>query len=205
VATGIRTWFGRLVSSSVPPLLARFPETTYRRLIVWYPEIGAIDLASRFEEAADRLEQSFTGDPPDDQFLIPWLYLQRHVTELTLKAAIEIAAAARREAGDHDSSLDPHRLRKHLQSTLGHKLVPLADELNAQLAQLNIDPIPEDTMALLRDFADLDPDGTSLRYAKGASSRIDRNGFRIDFPALADALKYMNGIIGATIDMIEPW
>lgn len=185
-------------------MLARFPETTPRRLIVWYPEIGAIELASRYEEAADRLRESFTGDAGDDPLLIPWLYLQRHVTELTLKASIECAVAARREAGDHDSSLERDEVRRRFQRTLKHKLVPLAVELNAHLAELHVDPIPEDTMELLRDFADLDPAGTALRYPRGASSRIDRNGYRIDFPNLAEALKYMNGIIAATIDMIDP-
>lgn len=190
---------------SPPPLLARFPETTYRRLIVWYPEHSGPDLASRYEEAADRLTKSFTSDAADDLMLVPWLYLQRHVTELTLKAAIEFAAATRRREGHDDPSLEPAELAKRLRSRdFGHKLVPLAEELDKHLTALNVETIPDDTMSLLRDFADLDPDGHSLRYAQGAGARIDDNGFRIDFPGLVEAIEHMNGILGATMDMIDP-
>jgi hypothetical protein len=40
---------------------------------------------------------------------------------------------------------------------------------------------------------------------KAASSRIDTDRFRLDFPSLAEAIEDMNGILSATIDVIDGW
>lgn len=185
-----------------PRLLARFPRQSYQRLMVWYPANSPIELAIRYEEAADRLRASFRGEPSDDQLFWPWLYLQRHIAELTLKEAILHAGRIRREAGHVDPKIDADRLKQRLKRKFGHRLVPLGNELNRHLVALGLDTIDDQTFSLLRDLGDMDPYGESFRYTDGENRHSAPNGFHVDFPALAAAVEGMNDWLGMTLDAL---
>lgn len=170
--------------------------------MVWYPAGSPIELAYRYKEAADRIHASFSGDASDDQLFWPWLYLQRHIAELTMKHAILRAGAVRRDAGHADPALDRDTMTERLKRKLRHQLVPLANELNRHLEALDLDPINDETLGLLRDLADMDPYGESFRYADGLGWP-KHSGFQVDFPSLAEALEDMNNWLDMTIDALE--
>ncbi|MBY6366926.1 hypothetical protein [Rhodococcoides corynebacterioides] len=177
----------------------QFQPTDHRRLIMRIGRAGMFEYSMFFREAANRLAASFTGVPFDDTILIPWLYLHRHAAELTLKSAIVEATRLRRAGGDHDPSLSADETKDRLRKTLGHKLVPLLDELDDHLLALDLTVTDAKTRKALARLAQLDPAGESFRYAGTLSERDDR----ADFLALDAAMREMSDLLAATMDVLD--
>jgi hypothetical protein len=77
-------------------ILTEFPASEYAHLIVrWGHRHDDGAVAYGFSEAADRLAESYKGQPRDDIILLPFLYLYRHALELELKMQIQFAARLR--------------------------------------------------------------------------------------------------------------
>ncbi|WP_280188154.1 MULTISPECIES: hypothetical protein [Nocardia] len=185
-----------------PKLFSPYPAKQYRRLVMRHGERGRLyDFAFQFSETANRLADSFTGQPYDDTILIPWLYLHRHAAELVMKDAILRAAQLRRRGGDTDSSLDPSVVKERLKGKLRHRLMALLDELDKHLQALELDRTPPETRRTLAHLSELDPSGESFRYDGGLPKHDDR----IDFPALDKALRSMYAILAASIDVLEQY
>lgn len=159
------------------------------------------DYAMFFRQAADRLADSFTGQPFDDTILIPWLYLHRHATELELKNAIVFATRLRRADGDDHVSLGTEETKDRLKRKHGHNLRALLDELDRHLVALDLSVTPTETRKLLGLLAELDHTGESFRYAGSLGKENDR----VDFPNLDAALREMGDTLSATLDVLDQY
>ena len=177
-------------------IFTEFPATSHAGLIVRYPGDGADRLPHSFADAAERLASTFTGQAPDDALLMPFLYLYRHAIELELKYAIRFAARLRRNNGEDDPSLTAEAVSERLKKKLGHRLMPLLDELNRQLGALGQPPVPVEVRRLLERISTADQTGETFRYGPGLPDGQDH----IDFPALADKLKQASDtLVGASV------
>lgn len=176
-----------------------FPATTHDRLIVRYPDGNDGRLAFSFAESANRLAGTFAGEAPDDALLLPFLYLYRHAIELELKHSIKYAARLRRNGGDVDPDLDNDKLAAHLKQKLGHKLLPLVDELDKHLVALKQPRMPSSVRSTLNLISSADRLGESFRYEGSLPDEQDY----IDFLALAQAVADAYQVTAAAADLLS--
>lgn len=138
---------------------------------------GDTGLAQGFAEAAEAIFSVWQSRArSNDSLLPPLTYNYRHALELALKQAIRQAAACRQLDGDDDPGLTPQALEAHFKQKQRHRLGPLAQQLAALLASLNLDKLPPDTMHLLQSLHQLDPTGEAFRYEghlKTSASHVD--------------------------------
>ncbi|MET8778796.1 hypothetical protein ABZV58_27635 [Nocardia sp. NPDC004654] len=192
----------RKSDEAVPKLFASYPPKQYRRLVMRHGQRGRLyDFAFQFSETANRLADTFTGEPHDDTMLIPWMYLHRHAAELVMKDAILRAAQLRRRGGDTDPSLTSSAVKERLKGKIRHRLMALLDELDKHFKALSLDRTPPETRRTLAHLSELDPSGESFRY----DGDLPKHDDRIDFPALDEALRNMYGILAASIDVLEQY
>lgn len=176
-----------------------FPATTQDRLIVRYPDENDGRPAYSFAESANRLAGTFTGEAPDDALLLPFLYLYRHAIELELKHSIKYAARLRRNGGDTEPALDNDLLTARLKQRLGHKLLPLVDELDKHLVALEQPKMPSSVRNTLNLISSADKLGESFRYAGSLPDEQDY----IDFLALAQAVADAYQVTAAASDLLS--
>lgn len=180
-------------------LFDSFPANQRKHLIVRKGRAGLYDYSLGFREAADRLASTFTGQPFDDTIFMPWLYMHRHATELVLKDAIVVATRLRRRGGDTDPTLGIEETQDRLKRKLGHKLVPLVDELDTHLRALELETTPQHARKMLARLAQLDPSGEAFRY----SGSLPKEDDRVDFPSFHTALREMVDTLSGALDVLD--
>lgn len=194
---------------SVPPppaneikwqLLEAAPATDYERLIVKAPYETDRHYAAFYQESANRLAATFSGQPQDDMILLPFLGLYRQAYELALKSFIRGLAKERRRLVDSGNpDLAPRKLENKIRFDLGHKLDKLIVEAQTHWDALDLgEPIPADLVALIMSMHETDPAGTSFRYS---SSNQPTGQARTDFPDLVTMLD--EGLL--TLWSVEDW
>ncbi len=112
--------------------------------------------ADGYRRAADALVDRVEGEPPDDIFLLPIVFLYRHFVELTLKDLF-LRLVSLCHIG-----IDPKRVTTH-------KLIPLWEFVKAHLncirEEMHDKEIVPALDKLIRELSDLDPDSMHFRYA----------------------------------------
>jgi hypothetical protein len=181
-------------------IFTEFGATGRDGLIVRYPDSDDGRLGSSFAAAADRLFASYKGGAPDDALLLPYLYLYRHAIELDLKYSIRYAARLRRNNGETDPDLESAAVAKRLRRQHGHRLMPLADELDLHMRALDQEDIPTSVRDTFTLIAATDPRGESFRYSGSLPDAQDY----IDFPRLADTVSDAYRIASAASDILSP-
>jgi hypothetical protein len=179
-------------------VFTQFPASAHDGLIVRYPDRDDGRLGYCFADAANRLANSYEG-APDDALLLPFLHLYRHAIELDLKYAIRYAARLRRNNGETGPELDATAVAERLQRKHGHRLMALVDELDKQLAALELPPVPADVRRTLELVSATDPKGESFRYPDALPAAQDN----INFYALAEAVRGAYEVTSAASSMLS--
>jgi hypothetical protein len=182
-----------------PRLLSAHPAIVQTEMIQLGGPRDDRRIARDFAAAGRRLAASHTGEPSDDEILLPMLYLYRHAIELALKEAILEATHLRRIRGEDDPQLTYKATKERLQDECGHKIAGLRDELNLQLHLLSLQPIRPDVAKHLEWINLLDWNGSELRYTNQSSYWQGD----IDLPGLVSTLKEIEPHISAVYDTIE--
>ena len=146
---------------------------------------GDAGLAEGFAEAAEavfavRQDQEWAND----RLLLPIAYNYRHALELALKQAIRQALECCQLNGD-DPGLTAQAVEAHFKRKQRHRLGPLALELMALLANLNLGQLPPSTSRLLQDLHQLDPTGEAFRY----DGQLKTSASHVDVPRLVQRFR----------------
>lgn len=173
--------------------------TSLAHLIVFDPEMSESMLAVGYDDAAQRLAESYRGEPWDDVILMPLMFLWRQAIELSLKATIRDLCHLRRIGGDPDPTLHATKVDKRLRSfEVGHKLDRLLEELCLQLSAVGGPSLPESTQQTIRYLAELDASGTGFRYAKS----LRAPEARVNIATLSATLRDAWLMVHVTIDAV---
>lgn len=189
-----------LAEPSRRDLLTEHPATRHDHLIVRFPNRDDGFLAYGWFRAAERIAGTFSGEAQDDALLLPYLYLFRHAFELELKQAIRYAVGLRRLRGDEDRDLASQKVARRLQYEHGHKLLALADEMDAHLASFEIEPLPAEVRRVLELISSLDRVGEAFRYTGSLPEGQDS----VDFQALHVTLLKAYELASVTQDVLSP-
>jgi hypothetical protein len=167
-------------------LFQEVPNMVYDRLIVRYPFQTDRHYAAAFHFAAQRLAETFSGQPIDDLILLPFLTLYRQAFELELKNTIRGLVNTRMtyvegRTPDLLKAVSEERFKKHL----GHNLYRLLNDAKKHYAALDMpEAFPESVEKLVVMLHEADESGTAFRYAGDLPDVQDY----ADFPDLAKLL-----------------
>ena len=161
----------------------KFQATSTDSLIVRQSYGGTPGLAFCYSEAADRLADTYTGQPIDDTILLPYLFLYRHAIELRLKDLI-LRGRRLNQLSKGCSVESSEEIRRDLQQRISHNLAGLLDELNPILDDLGVPPVSGDARNTIVNLSQNDPGGMSFRYMDAAAPGSDH----VDFTRLREGL-----------------
>jgi hypothetical protein len=152
---------------------------------------GDAGLAEGFAEVAEAIFSAWQDQEwANDRLLLPIACNYRHALELALKQAIRDAAECRQLSGG-DPGLTAQALEAHFKQKQRHRLGPLAQQLAAMLAELNLAELPPDTSRLLQGLHQLDPTGEAFRY----DGQLKTSASHVDVPRLVQRFRSAFGII----------
>ncbi len=162
---------------------------------------GDSGLADGFAEAGDAVLAAWqAGIHPNDKMLLPLIYNYRHAIELALKQAIRQAAARVRFGGHGEPELWAEPVEIHLKRKQGHRLAPLAAQLESLLRRLNLGALPDETMKMLARLHQLDPTGEAFRY----SGHLATTAHQVDMVRLAKTFREAFDMIhGGVLTMLD--
>ncbi|WIB69139.1 hypothetical protein DEI93_16330 (plasmid) [Curtobacterium sp. MCBD17_035] len=192
------------MSNETPKPLRLFrevPNRVYDRLIVRYPFQTDRDYAASFHFAAQRLAETFSGQPIDDLILLPFLTLYRQAFELQLKNTIRGLANTRMTYVEGRTSellkaVSEERFKKHL----GHNLYRLLNDAKRHYAALDMpETFPESVEKLVVMLHEADESGTAFRYAGDLPDVQDY----ADFPDLAKLLDEQFTLLSVVEDYVD--
>ncbi|ASW56484.1 hypothetical protein [Plantactinospora sp. KBS50] len=162
---------------------------------------GDRGLAEGFAKAGDAILVAWQRGPhPNDTVLLPLIYNYRHGIELALKQAIRQAAACICVGGNGEPELWADNLETHLKRKHGHRLAPLATQLQGLLTRLNLGDLGGESMKVLSRIHQLDPTGEAFRY----SGHLNSTAYAVDVSRLAARFREAFDIIhGGVLTMLD--
>jgi hypothetical protein len=162
---------------------------------------GDAGLAEGFAQAGDAVLAAWrVGVHPNDKMLLPLIYNYRHAIELALKQAIRQAAACVRFGGRGEPDLWADQVEMHLKYKQGHRLAPLAAQLESLLRRLELDTLPAGTMKMLARLHQLDPTGEAFRY----SGHLTTTAHQVDMARLGKTFRDVFDLIhGGVLAMLD--
>lgn len=181
-------------------LLESVPNKVYNRLIVRYPYQTDRDFALSYRFAANRLAETFAGDPVDDRILLPFLTLYRQSFELELKNLIRFLVNTRTSYMEGQTPELVEALSDDRLKSLGHNLHKLLNEARKHYDALDLDePFPSEVENLIGMLHEADKSGTAFRYA----GQLPATQEHADFPDLAGLLDQQYDNLAVITDYVD--
>lgn len=182
-------------------ILRKAPASGRGTLIVKHLYSYPGQYASFYHQSAKRLADSFSGEPADDEILLPFLFLYRQAIELKLKHLISFLAKIRISYVDgHAPDLTRLRDPDHLKTRFGHNLHKLLNELKTQYEALALEQtFRKETEELIMAFHQDDRGSFAFRY-EGELPPFQQNA---DFLALAQWLDNEFDLLSLIEDAVE--
>jgi hypothetical protein len=182
-------------------LLTSVPNKVYDRLVVRFAFQTDRDFAAAYHFSAQRLADTFSGNPEDDLLLLPFLTLYRQAFELDLKNTIKFLINTRMVYVDGKTSelLDSIR-EERIKQDFGHNLYKLLNEVKKHYDALDLpEAFPKDVEKLIIMLHDADVAGTAFRYA-GQLPDVQEHA---DFPDLAALLNDQFTMLSVLEDYVD--
>ena len=182
-------------------LLTAVPNESYDRLIVRYPCQNDFQYAHAYLFAALRLASTFSGQPEDDQLLLPFLTLYRQAFELQLKNSIRTLVGLRVMYVDGRSEeLVEAVSEERFKGGFGHNLHQLLNEVKIHFIALDLNErFPAPLGGLVMKLHEADKAGTAFRYA----GLLPETQEYADFPDLVEMLDTNYRVLCSVIDYAE--